>query len=69
MIGVLFYCMVSSGGFDLSQTSGGMGLGNLRERAEDIGARLVITTAPGEGTDIRVTWDRPSDKNEDTLGN
>jgi signal transduction histidine kinase len=34
--------------------SGGMGLGNMRERAARIAARLTIDTAPGRGTRIMV---------------
>ncbi|MBX6341214.1 MAG: hypothetical protein IRY97_02055 [Thermomicrobiaceae bacterium] len=33
-------------------SSGGFGLAGMRERAEVIGARLTITSAPGEGTDV-----------------
>ncbi|MBZ0296332.1 MAG: PAS domain-containing protein [Anaerolineae bacterium] len=43
-------------GFDTTQVTGGMGLSNLRERAEDINAQLDITSAPGKGTTIRVNW-------------
>jgi PAS domain S-box-containing protein len=53
-------------GFDQTQDSSGMGLVNLRERAEEIGAELVITSAPGEGTTIRVTWDKPTESLEAT---
>ncbi|HEV2231128.1 MAG TPA: GAF domain-containing sensor histidine kinase [Thermoplasmata archaeon] len=44
-------------GFDLAAAleSGGMGLGNLRSRAGAIGGALDITSAPGEGSTIRVT--------------
>lgn len=42
-------------GFDLEQASGkGNGLKNMRKRASDIGAALVIDTGPGGGTAIRV---------------
>ncbi len=43
-------------GFDTSQVTGGMGLSNLRERAEAINAQLDIISAPGKGTTIRVVW-------------
>jgi signal transduction histidine kinase len=44
-------------GFDLAQTSGGhFGLQTMRERARMIGANLTVTTAPGRGTGIVVTW-------------
>jgi signal transduction histidine kinase len=40
-------------GFDpLAPGEGGMGLGNMRQRMEQIGGRLDITSAPGQGTRI-----------------
>jgi PAS domain S-box-containing protein len=51
-------------GFDpdvIAATS--LGLGIMRERAEDIGAQLNITTAAGQGTQIQVTWSEQ--QNED----
>jgi PAS domain S-box-containing protein len=45
-------------GFDLpSAEPHRMGLKIMRERAEVIGAALEIDTAPGQGTDVRVTWE------------
>lgn len=42
-------------GFDLQQVgNGGRGLRNMRERAEKIGARLTVTSRPGQGTTVRV---------------
>lgn len=43
-------------GFDPGEASGqgGMGLGTMRERAERLGGRLVIQSAPGLGTEIHV---------------
>lgn len=44
-------------GFDLEQVSGKLGhwgLRNMRERAEQIGAELKISTAPGHGTQIEI---------------
>jgi signal transduction histidine kinase len=44
-------------GFDLTKvTAGHFGLGNLRDRAQAIGAKLDITSKPGEGTRIQVVW-------------
>ena len=37
-------------GFDVNQSSGGHGLGNLRERAHTMKATLQITSQPGAGT-------------------
>jgi ligand-binding sensor domain-containing protein/signal transduction histidine kinase len=36
-----------------------LGLGIMQERAQDIGARLQITSEPGAGTHIIVTWQAP----------
>jgi two-component system nitrate/nitrite sensor histidine kinase NarX len=47
-------------GFDLAQRDGGLGLGMMRERAEDIGASLDIMSRPGEGTRITVLWQGPA---------
>ncbi|MCW5559499.1 MAG: ATP-binding protein, partial [Verrucomicrobiae bacterium] len=38
---------------------GGNGLGNLRRRAEQLGGSLAITTAPGQGTRVRITVPLP----------
>jgi PAS domain S-box-containing protein len=51
-------------GFDKAQSTGGMGLSNLHERAEEIDAKLDITTAPQKGTTIRVVWDNPASASE-----
>jgi signal transduction histidine kinase len=45
-------------GFDPARTGGGHGLRNLRERAAALGGRAEITSAPGEGTRVRVTIPR-----------
>ena len=48
-------------GFDvgaLPRTRRGMGLASMRERAQDIGARLEIRTAPGRGTTVTVSLPR-----------
>jgi len=38
---------------------GGNGLGNLRRRAEQLGGSLLLTSAPGQGTRIRLTVPLP----------
>jgi signal transduction histidine kinase len=43
-------------GFNLTQTSSGFGLGNMRERASMIGAALDVTSESGQGTAITITW-------------
>ncbi len=40
------------GGFDTTQPSVGMGLANIKVRAAEIGGRLHIESAPGEGTNL-----------------
>jgi signal transduction histidine kinase len=45
-------------GFDPAQPGAGHGLRNLRERAAALGGRAEITSAPGEGTRVRVTIPR-----------
>jgi signal transduction histidine kinase len=42
-------------GFDIETTTWGMGLRNLRERAESLGGTLEVATTPGEGTTVRAT--------------
>jgi signal transduction histidine kinase len=42
-------------GFDMNTiAAGGMGMNTMRERAESIGGRLDIKSAPGEGTRVTV---------------
>lgn len=44
-------------GFDMAQAApGSFGLGNMRERANQIGAALKIESKVGEGTEITVDW-------------
>jgi signal transduction histidine kinase len=42
-------------GFDMETTSWGMGLRNLRERAESLGGVLEVDSTSGEGTTVRAT--------------
>ena len=42
-------------GFDTGTTTWGMGLRNLRERAESLGGALEVWSTPGEGTTVRAT--------------
>ena len=43
-------------GFEISPTgeSGGIGLSSMRERAENLGGSLAITSAPGKGTKVNL---------------
>jgi signal transduction histidine kinase/ligand-binding sensor domain-containing protein len=42
----------------LARRSGGLGLWGMEERAAEIGARLEIDSAAGNGTTVRVVWKR-----------
>jgi signal transduction histidine kinase len=58
--GVLWLAITDDGkGFEPARTSTGFGLRGVRERAASIGAELSITSAPGEGAQIVVTWSSP----------
>jgi len=53
--GVLLEVVDDGRGFDSGHVnSGGMGLSNMRARAEAIGATLEIDSRPGAGTCVRV---------------
>jgi signal transduction histidine kinase len=39
-------------GFDVGETPGGMGLGNLRDRVESMGGEFSLVSAPNEGTTV-----------------
>jgi signal transduction histidine kinase len=39
---------------EVIQTSGGLGIFGMQERAQRIGAQLEIISAPGKGTKVRV---------------
>ena len=53
-------------GFDTEavDNGGGMGLESMRERAAQLGADLVIDSAPGEGTRVRVSVGTPLSSHE-----
>jgi len=48
-------------GFDPEQTRGrgGLGLPGMRERAQKIGGRLTLTSAPGRGTTVHIEVETP----------
>lgn len=46
-------------GFAMDASPPGMGLRNLRVRAEEVGGQAQITSAPGQGTRVRITWKIP----------
>jgi two-component system nitrate/nitrite sensor histidine kinase NarX len=45
-------------GFDTKRTSGGLGMGTMRERAEGIQATLHIASTVGQGTRVTISWQR-----------
>jgi signal transduction histidine kinase len=45
-------------GFE-STSSSGIGMGSMRERAEEIQAQLIVTSARNEGTQVALIWQRP----------
>jgi len=50
-------------GFDISQVApGSFGLGNMRERADHIGASLKIESKVNEGTEVTVVWDNQTEE-------
>lgn len=45
-------------GFDSTQISGGLGMGTMRERANEIGAVLSIISQAGQGTQVELLWSK-----------
>jgi len=43
-------------GFDPGTSTAGMGLRNMRDRADALGGRLVVDAAPGQGTRVRALF-------------
>ena len=42
-------------GFDPADPGGGFGLSSMRERARSVGAELVVSSVPGDGSQVEVT--------------
>jgi signal transduction histidine kinase/HAMP domain-containing protein len=57
--GVMLSVVDDGCGFDPLVTRAGMGLGNMQTRAAEIGARLEISSQPGQGTRISVCLESP----------
>jgi PAS domain S-box-containing protein len=51
-------------GFESDELSapGHYGLGMMRERAEAVGAQLMVTSQPGQGTEVTLRWPGPAKK-------
>jgi signal transduction histidine kinase len=45
-------------GYDISEVQEGYGLGNIRKRAEQIGAIVTFNNAPGSGSSIEIEYKR-----------
>lgn len=56
--GMLLIVRDDGSGFDPSilRSNGGLGLAGIREQAEVLGGSFVVSSAPGEGTTLRVWW-------------
>jgi signal transduction histidine kinase len=59
--GAIHLAVVDDGvGFDTAdETNGTMGLRIMQERADTIGAGLSVTSCPGAGTSVSLTWPQP----------
>ena len=56
-------------GFDSEQIAPGhFGLSIMRERAEAIGAELILETEPESGTEITVIWIDPEGDSDARIG-
>jgi two-component system nitrate/nitrite sensor histidine kinase NarX len=51
-------------GFDLGEPSapGHYGLGMMVERAESVGAQLIVISRPGRGTEVKLRWPKDAKK-------
>ena len=52
-------------GFEVGQSSSGMGLENMRSRAGSVGGTVAVTTQPGSGTLIRLSVPRAAPETDD----
>ena len=48
-------------GFEASRSAAGFGLAGMRERVGRLGGRLVLRSAPGDGTAVVVALDKPKE--------
>jgi signal transduction histidine kinase len=63
--GYLFSVQDDGKGFTTgAPLNGHFGLQGMRERADLLGAALVVQSAPGQGTEIRLTWPEESPNDE-----
>jgi signal transduction histidine kinase len=57
-LGVLVRIEDQGAGFEPGRVPAGhLGVGIMRERARDVGARLSLRSAPGRGTRVSVEWE------------
>ena len=61
--GHLYLQIVDNGrGYDPTQTSGGMGLGNIRERLTRLNSEFAISSEPGGGTRLEAVIPYPAEE-------
>ena len=53
--GVRLWVSDQGHGFDPADPGGGFGLTSMRERAKSVGAELVVSSCPGQGSQVEVT--------------
>ena len=53
--GVRLWVSDQGHGFDPADPGGGFGLTSMRERAKSVGAELVVSSRPGQGSQVEVT--------------
>jgi len=53
--GVRLWVSDQGHGFDPADPGGGFGLTSMRERANSVGAELVVSSLPGQGSQVEVT--------------
>lgn len=51
-------------GYDMNNVNEGYGLGNIRKRAEQIGAIVIFTSTPGSGSSMEIEYTRPPSSTE-----
>jgi signal transduction histidine kinase len=58
--GIALTVVDDGAGFDPTGVTGGTGLANMRDRLDSVGGALDVTSAPGQGTRLRVTIPAPA---------
>jgi signal transduction histidine kinase len=53
--GVRLWVSDQGHGFDPADPGGGFGLTSMRARANSVGAELIVSSSPGQGSQVEVT--------------